>query len=491
MKNKFLFYIISGIVWTSLVVSCKKFSHFQTDPNHPTEASPGLLLTNIEERAFSTITTSAALASRMLCYIQTPSLDQYYGWQRASFDGYNSLRQVMKMKAEATRVEEPNYIALGLFFQSYYIIQLTQTFGDVPYSAAMQAKEGNFKPTYDTQKDIYLKVLNDLKKASTLLSESNGIITGDVIYEGNIQNWKKAINSFTLRILMSLSHKTEDPDLKVIQRFKAIVNNPSTYPIFTSNDDNAALPYYDLENNRYPYYNDNGIKTDFYLDASFVHILQKFKDPRLFVFADKMPSAVDLSAHDFDAYGGLQGSAPLQINTNKVVNGKASQIDSRYFSDPVTEPSIAIGYPEVQFILAEAVARGWINGDAAAYYKNGIRASMEFFNYHNEYSSADIDSYLDQAVIQLKAETELDQILTQKYISFYMQCGWEPFYNQRRTGIPLFETSGDGILNGGKIPKRWMYPESEYIHNKDNVAAAVERQYPNGDNINGLMWLLK
>lgn len=491
MKNRFLLYIISGILCTTMVISCQKFSHFQNDPNHPTEASPGLLLTNIEQSAFSTVTTSAAIACRMLCYIQSPSLDQYYGWQRAGFGGYNDLRQVMKMKAEAMRVEKPNYIALGLFFQSYYIIQLTQTFGDVPYSAAMQGEEGNYKPVYDTQKDTYLKVLNDLKKANNMLSESNGVITGDVIYDGNIQQWKKAINSFSLRVLISLSHKTGDQDINVIQRFKEIVNDPATYPTFESNADNAALPYYDLEGNRYPYYNDNGIKTDFYLDESFVNILKRFKDPRLFIFGDKKPDAANLSEHDFDAYGGLQGSAPLQVNTNKVVSGEASQIDSRYFSNPDTEPSIAIGYPEVQFILAEALVRGWINGNAATYYKNGIRASMQFFNYKNEYSSSDIDNYLNQPVIQLKPGHELEQILTQKYISFYMQCGWEPFYNQRRTGIPEFETAGDGMLNGGKVPKRWMYPESEYNHNKKNVAAAVQRQYPNGDNINGVMWLLK
>ena len=72
-----------------------------------------------------------------------------------------------------------------------------------------------------------------------------------------------------------------------------------------------------------------------------------------------------------------------------------------------------------------------------------------------------------------------------------MNSGWLPFYEQRRTGFPKFETTGAGILNGGKIPKRWMYPTDEYNNNRVNVESAVKGQYAEGDNINGVMWLLQ
>ena len=489
MKKSVIIFYLSILV--GLLSSCQKFSYYQQNPNEPTEASPNLLLTNIEQQAFAAVDREATLASRYMIYNQSVDLNQYYGWQRASFDGYDNLRQVAKMEEEAKRVNNSNYTALGLFFQSYYIIQLTQTFGDVPYSEALKGNNGVFTPTYDTQEDIYLKVLNDLQSANNILSPANGPITGDVVYNGNIQQWKKAINSLALRVLMSLSIKTADSKLDVINRFKKIVDNPAQYPIFTSNTDNAALTYQDLAGNYYPYYNDNSMKTDWYMDSSFVHILKNLKDPRLFVYADKMPSAANLPDNDFDAYGGGIGSAPLADNTQMIVKGKLSPINHRYYDDPVNEPSIAIGYPEVEFILAEAVQRGWISGDANIYYKKGIRASLEFSDYQNTYSSSTIDTYVNGAAVQLQSGQELKQILTQKYIALFMNSGWEPFYNQRRTGIPVFETSGAGILNNGKIPKRWMYPESEYNQNKTNVEAAISRQYPEGDNINGVMWLLK
>lgn len=493
--KKVTVFILIGFVFLALgISSCKKFEYYQVNPNEPTEASPGLLLNNIEQSAFSAISLNGALASRSLIYVQSasgPGLFQSYGWQRSDFNLYDNMRQVTKMQKEAIRVNNPNYTALGLFFNSYYIVQLTEAFGDVPYSEALQGDESHFKPKYDAQEDIFLKVLNDLKSANEMLSESNGPITGDIIYNGDLQKWKKAINSFSLRVLMTLSNKTGNTKLDVVNRFKAIVNEPAKFPIFTSNADNAALPYYDLENNRYPHYNSNTMKTDYYMDISFVQMLQTLKDPRLFVYADKMPSAAALPATDFNAYGGTRGSGSLQVNVLKVVAGNVSPIHHRYYDDPVNEPSLAIGYAENQFILAEAVIRGWISGNAASFYKNGMKASLEFSNYKNTYSGATIDAYLNQGSVQLQNGQELKQILTQKYISFFLNSGWENFYNQRRTGIPDFETAGAGILNGGKIPKRWMYPETELNLNKAMLEAAIQAQFGGKDDVNAVMWLLK
>ena len=60
-----------------------------------------------------------------------------------------------------------------------------------------------------------------------------------------------------------------------------------------------------------------------------------------------------------------------------------------------------------------------------------------------------------------------------------------------RTGYPEFDVDGDGILNNGQVPKRWMYPQEELNLNTQNVEAAIGRQYSGQDNINGVMWLLK
>lgn len=484
------------VLFIAALASCKKLQDFQVNPNNPTIADPSLVLTNLERVAFSTVTTDAALASRQLVYTQSSSNAQYYGWQRGGFS-YADITQTVKMEQEAARVSKQNYRYIGKFFRAYFIVEMTQMFGDIPYSKMMQSISNNdftdtaaIRPLYDKQEDIYLGVLNDLKIASDSLSSQQTAIGGDIIYNGNIDSWKKLINSFTLRVLMSLSKKESNTTLNIKQRFNEIVSDPAKYPLFGSNADNGRLPYYNITGNQYPYYNDNSMKTDFYLDSSFVDILQGLKDPRLFVFGAPTVAS-GLPVKNFNAYDGLVGSAPLDYNTNKRGLGMASQINTRFSGDPANEPSLLMGYAELQFILAEAVMRGWISGNADDLYKKGIAAALNFSNFKYFYSGADSTSYIDQPALTLQPGNEIKQIITQKYIGMFMNTGWQPFYEQRRTGYPVFETAGAGILNGGKIPKRWMYPSDEYTNNPTNVQNAVKAQYPDGDDINGTMWLIQ
>lgn len=493
MKNTILHYTILAML---LFSACKKYDYFQDNPNNPTAADPSLLLPNIQRIAFSTISADAALASRYLVYTQSASNSQYYNWQRSSMS-YSNIAQVIKMEQEAARTNKPSYRYLGKFFTSYFIVNMTQTFGDIPYSQMMQSvRDGNFtdttaiRPAYDKQQDIYVGVLEELKKASDSISSSSVAINADLIYNGNIDKWKRLINSYTLRVLMSLSKKENDATLAIKQRFNDIVSDPGKYPLMQSNADNGRLPYYDITGNQYPYFNNNSMKTDYYLDESFVSILQGLEDPRLFVFGKPKPSS-NLPATDFDAYDGLGGSAPLADNTAKRGQGNASQINDRFAYQAINEPSLLMSYAELQFILAEAVVRGWISGNAAEYYRNGIQASMEFSNFGGSYSAEAIDEYLSSEVVALQAGNEIEQIITQKYISMFMNTGWQPFYEQRRTGFPTFDVSGAGILNGGQIPKRWMYPNDEFINNGVNVEKAIRDQYPAGDNVNGIMWILQ
>lgn len=474
---------ITLLFWAN---SCKEFEELQLDPNRAVQTHPSLILTNVEANAFRVIDVGAALASRMMVFTDGTDDTQYYNWQRAGFGRYNQMRQVGKMKEEAERLDLPNYSALALFFNSLHIIELTKVFGDVPYNEAIKATSDVYAPAYDRQEDIYLQVLDDLKEANNSLDPANGAITGDIIYGGDILKWKKLINSYSLRTLISLSNKADDAEnLNVEGRFREIFENPDQYPIFTSNDDNAELHFHDLVNNRYPYLNNNNFKTAYYMEESFVDLLKSKQDPRLFTFADPEPNGSALPETDFNAYGGLDGSAPLSDNTNRLVNGEGSRADARYYSDPVNEPSLLLGYAEVEFTLAEAAELGWITADPAAHYEQGIRASLEFY----EISTAEQDAYLLQPEVVYDPANGVEMIITQKYINYFLNGGWEPFYNHLRTGFPEFSVDGGGVLNNQMVPKRWMYPQDELLLNTANVQAAIARQYPEGDNINGVMWL--
>jgi hypothetical protein len=471
-----------------LQTGCKKFSEFQTDPNKSTVATPDLLLNSIEQTAFQSSDVAVAFASRQLVYTDAVSLQQYYGWTRGSYNAYNNLRQVIKMEESATNQNKPEYLPIAKFFKAWYFLQLTQMFGDIPYANALKGAENINTPTYDRQEDIYLSILEDLKLANSLISNTSANVSGDIVYNGNIQQWKKAINSLSLRVLMSLSVKEGNTKLEVKKRFAEIATGASTYPIMTSNTDNAQLKFYDLLNNRYPYFNSNDMQTAYYMEETFVDLLKSLKDVRLFAFADKAPKFSTLPATDFNAYGGAKGSAPVNENNARSVAGELSKVNPRYYNNPVNEPSIALGFAEVQFILAEGVLRGWISGDAKTYYENGIKASMLFYNI----DQTSINAYVAQPAVQLGAGSSgISNIITQKYIASFLNSSWQPFYEQRRTGFPVFDVTGAGVLNNKQIPKRWMYPESELRLNQVNVSAAVAAQYPSGDDINGLMWSIK
>ncbi|WP_407483103.1 SusD/RagB family nutrient-binding outer membrane lipoprotein [Elizabethkingia meningoseptica] len=476
--------ILAAVIGLS---GCSKVDDFQDDPNRPVHVGPDFILPGIEVAAFKNIDAGAALASRQLTYINGVNAQQYYNWQRGSFGAYDNIKQVEKMVQEAEKTGNPVYKTLARFFRSYYFISLTETFGDIPYSEAV--KEGISFPKYDDQRSIYKGVLEDLALANTELSNTTASIKGDLVYGGDPLKWRKLINSYRLRILMDLSKRTDDATLNVRQAFADIVNNPTQNPVMESVNDSGALPFYNQVNNRYPYFNSNDLKTAYYMEESFVNKLKSYKDPRLFKMAEKKASTEGTKPEDpFSFYGGLYGSGDLGANSANASKGLASRINPRYFDDPVNEPSLLMGYAELQFVLAEAAFRGWITKDANTYYMKGITASMNFY----KISDTDAAAYLAQPSVQLLAGNgPLEQIMNQKHIALFFNTGWRIFYDQRRTGFPNFNTDGPGVLNGGKIPKRWMYPSSEITNNNTNLTNAINKQYPGGDDINGVMWLIK
>ena len=119
---------------------CEDFNTLTKDPNRPTEVHPSLLLTSIEVTVFNQVSVGAAYACRYLVFTDGYSTDQTYGWQRGRFGGYNTLLQVYKMNQEAEKRNLLNYQALAKFFRAYQFIQLTQIFGDIPYSEALTGR---------------------------------------------------------------------------------------------------------------------------------------------------------------------------------------------------------------------------------------------------------------------------------------------------------------------------------------------------------------
>jgi len=483
MKHLSIYKYITVFAFSIAVLSgCKKHEDFQTNPNLPSTATPALLLTRICYSIFYADNTQAAFASRHLTYYERGNSAVDYSWTAGSFENYNILRQVMQMDSLAAQNGQSQYRGLTKFFRALLFSQLTETFGDIPYSQALQATSGNFKPKYDRQEAIYKGLLQELEDANTLLDDSKGKINGDIIYGGVASQWKKLVNAFRLRLLIHLSKKEANTNLNIKSQFQSIISQPAKYPLMTSNADNAQLVFNSsAPDNYYTSYGYLSLSTAVSMEKGFVKILKDRNDPRLFAIAEPVSG---LPGGDFNSYQGVD--AGLTVSDQQTASANASRIKARYYNDKVNEPLIMLGYAEQEFLIAEAIVRNWISGDAKLHYENGIRASMNFYGI----STAQVNSYLTQPLVVFNPATALTQIAYQKYIALFMNSGWEAWMEQRRTGIPTLSV-GPGTFNNGMVPKRWMYPQSEYDYNLGNLTEALQVQFGGTDNVNNVMWLLQ
>jgi hypothetical protein len=479
--RKYFNKILITVLILGVANSCQKHEYYQVNPNNPSVATPALLLTDIAANTFNIWPMDAAYAGRHMTYYERPNVYVNYNWSTGSFDAYDILRQVKNMEELSTSPELDNYRGVAKFFRAYHFILLTETFGDVPYTESLKAVEGNVKPEYTPQRDIYAGVLNELEEANNLLDPLK-VLDGDVIYGGDAMKWKKLVNAFRLRVLIHLSKKENDATLNVKQQFQSILNDVAKYPLMESNADNGQIEYNSTAvSNYYPLYQNNSIPSLAALEMRFVNLLKSLNDPRLFEIAEPVTGQ---PAGVFTSYNGVDAGLTVADQNNS--SPSASKIARRYIEDLVNEPMILLGYAEQEFLIAEGISRGWATGDAAMHYNNGIRASMKYYGI----SDAAIATYLAQPSVVYNPATAITQIIQQKYIAFFLNSGWEPFFEQRRTGIPVLST-GPGTQNGGQIPKRWIYPQSEYVSNAENVEEAVQRQFAGVDDINGVMWVLQ
>lgn len=475
-KTSVLFLLII-VLW-----GCKKYDSFQVNPNQASTATPSLMLTNVLYSIFYYDNTSPSFAARHLTYYERGSSAVDYSWREGSFNNYNILRQVMRMDSLASTSGQSQYLGLTKLLRAILYSQLTEVFGDIPYSKSLGGLSGNFKPEYDLQESVYKGVLQELDEANSLLDDSKGKIAGDIIYGGSASKWKKFANAYKLRLLIHLSKKEANTNLNIKSQFLTIMSNPTKYPLMGGNGDNAQMVFNTSSpDNYYPVFGYLSLATAVSLEKGLAKILKDRKDERLFAIAEPKSG---LSAGVFDNYEGVDGG--LTVSDQQTTSGGASRIKARYYSDKQNEPWIFMGYAEQELIIAEAIAKGWVTGSATAHYNAGVTASMEFYGI----SSSAISTYLAQAGVAYLPSTALQQIAIQKHIALFMNSGWEAFLEQRRTGVPVLSV-GPGTYNNGKVPKRWMYPQSEYDYNYSNLQVALQRQFSGSDNVNSTMWLLQ
>src|SRR5690606_7961398 len=131
----------------------------------------------------------AALYAQYLSNKQYTSADNY---QVINFstDGFYSgplmdLQKIIDMNTDeetsvSVSIDGPNanQIAIAKILTAYYYLHMTDRWGDVPYTEALQGSEGLLRPVFDAQRDIYMSSIQSLKEASNMIIEGEEPIAG-------------------------------------------------------------------------------------------------------------------------------------------------------------------------------------------------------------------------------------------------------------------------------------------------------------------------
>lgn len=445
------------------------------NPNSPDAATPEYLFANATEAAVSRVFGAglhmdiAGLWVQHFAEHRYPQEDWYVisdGSVSGHWSGFYAgpLQDFQEAIALSVDAGRPNAAAEGRIMQSWTFSVMTDLWGDIGYSEALQGRtpgSGN-TPTLDPQAAVYDGLLTTLAAAqSSFTGDGRGLLsTADLIYAGDTAAWRKFANSLRLRLAMRLS--AADPAKGSAEFADALADG-----VFTSNADNAKLEYIEGSSNVHPIFSYERDRDDHSVSATIIDTLQSlaYLDPRLPYYAKTTAAGT---------YVGMPNAG-----TDEPALDEVSHIGA-YFSDAGASAHL-MTYAEVLFLQAEAVERTWIAGDAAALYAAGIRAAMEQLGI----ASGDIDAYLARAAVQYAGGAAgLQQIALQKWIALFGNSV-EAWSEWRRTGMPELQP-GPEALNGGLIPVRLPYPQRELSLNGANVQEAIDRQ--GGASLNDPLW---
>ena len=430
---------------------------------------------------------------------------------------YRGIRDAQNLIDIADQNGNADFKAVAMIMRAWMGGLLTDLFGDVPFTEANRAKEGNFTPAYDRQEDVYNAILADLEEAADLLGTGGGI-SGDLLYDGNLDQWRKFAHSLRIRYLMRLEEKRGGNSIGAA--IQQIIDNE---PVFEALEDGASIPYLGTAPNQSPRHTGRvGGFDEHRLSQKAEERMKAIDDPRLFVYYRPIGNPDSLATY-FDAAtlsqvqanSGMNKSAfkdfftslytegpeavrpyyplfkglPNGLSEGNAINFNGSRQNQSRLGEILRELPNGVSmhfmtYAELQFILAEAAQKGYISGDAEVYYLNGIQAAFDM------YGITPHPSYFTQEGVALASdnETALDQIALQKWMSLFV-CGFEAYFDWRRTGRPAIEPGPDNV-NNNRVPLRFIYPDDEQALNASNWSEAVQR-LGGQDDINAVMWLLQ
>jgi hypothetical protein len=463
--------------------SCKKTFDFEGSNFNPYGATVPVtqnLLTNAMRSVPSPVNEAlGSLYAQHLAEVQYTDASRFSGLNFA-YGGYYtgpllSLTKIIQLNSDpATASTAPvinggsnaNQIAIARILKAYFFFHITNRWGDIPYSEALQ-QTANMVPKFDRQQDVYNALFTELKEAANQF-DAGATVKGDIFLSGNVSRWKLFANS--LRLIMALRLSKIDP-----AKGKAEFLDAKAAGVITTSAQDFKYAFLAETANQNQWYARYVTRFDYAISKPFLDYLTSINDPRIPKFANKPTNG------DPNYVGMPYGLASVAgINNNSV-----SYIGSALRTQ--SAPEYIIPAAHVLFTLAEGEVLGWNAAGtpdhvaAANYYLQGIEQSMRQYG---AYDATAFATYVAGTGVAYDPAKAVELISYQRWIALYLN-GYEAWNEWKRTGFPVL-SPGPSPINTTQIPRRQAYSTQERDLNSKNYQEVVARQ--GADNLDTRMW---
>jgi hypothetical protein len=478
--------IILGVAATILTGCTKDLTKLNVDPKNPSTVPSYSLFTGAEHSLANTMASSNVNLNifRLIeqQWEETTYTDEsnYNLKSRAIPDNvWNAFYSSVLINLEQAKkviptdvtdaTQQKNEIAIADILEVYTYYYLVTTYGNIPYSQALDISKPF--PKFDDQKTVYTDLLTRLDTDIKALAGGASYGAADVIYGGDPTSWGMFANSLKLKMGITIADSDPTTAKTVVESAVSTANgNPG---VFTSNSQNALFPYLTATPNTNPIWVDlvQSGRQDFVANSTIIALLQPGEgipaDPRLpyyFTVNNQGVYAGGAPGANVSFGGNSKPSGPL------LVAGSIGKITNPDF------PGDLLDYPEVEFNLAEAAERGFsVGGSVTSHYNAAVLASESFWGV----SDAAAATYLAQPNVAYATAFNpaspatvlkpLQKIALQEYLALYNR-GWDAWILTRRLKYPVLIAPSTAQ---SAFPERFTYPVNEQEVNIVNYNAAA------------------
>jgi hypothetical protein len=353
----------------------------------------------------------------------------------------NDLKVIIEKGSDGGS-EEGQYEAVGVakILYVYTLSVGTDLFGEMPHSEALQGSDIR-QPKFDDQEEIYAFMLQTLDEAIADLSRGSivGISSIDIIFQGDVEMWKKTAYALKARLHNRLSNI--DGQGSAQSALDALAQ------AYSSGDEGLIFDkYLPGSSNDNPWTAYQKSQQLFAISTTILELMDSMTEPgNIDPRAEKWFTKIE---------GDFVGAPPGDAQTDLSHTVYSTPSPTEVLYDEAPQPVLT--YDEMKFIEAEAYLR--LPGNEAKAneaYEAAVVAAMRRVGISDEA----IETYTGQgSVFPGPDGLTLELVIQQKNISFWLFQSLEAYNDYRRTGIPEMN-------NRFGTPHRIPYPNSEIDRN--------------------------